>query len=180
MKLEDELIIISNSLHEAYIALALTTLTDIEDLDNQEPLTKAARLLHESLEILDSQIQHSNTFLLLKANGELKEVNIPLEPSSLFNSHIHSLISSEIYELVSFGDDCHSFYFIVDELGKVRNFPKAINLKATSIFPGSKYGDYIVGDVVIGKHGYINGEPDVIGLSQEDIEVLREFLGDKK
>ncbi len=173
---EKELALISNTLHDTFLALAFMATADIEDPDNEDPLVKSVDLLRQALELLDSQIKHSDTFLLLKATGELQKVKIPLGNPSVFNEHIHTLINCECYELEEFGNSDKRFYFVVDELGKLYEFPRPLNTKATSLYPGVNLGDYIVGDVIIGKHGYINGEPDLVGLDDSEISYFNMVL----
>ena len=66
----------------------------------------------------------------------------------------------EIVYLPHFGD----LLMLVDDMGKVSDPPKRINPLASMFYPGTNYGDPIVGDVLLGKSGLFNGEPDVTGL----------------
>ena len=131
-----------------------------------DPLFCAAELIEKALEFVDKEFEHSNTFLLLKTSGEVSRVSLPLGESEQFNSRVHELLNCTYYELVSIKG---GYYFIVDELGKVCKPPKEINRKASLFYPGTNYGDPIVGTVLIGKHGYVNGEPDAVGFDEDDL-----------
>ena len=61
-----------------------------------------------------------------------------------FNEHIYKLISADCYEPVYIFSD---LIMLVDECGKFTGKP--INIRASQFYPGTQYGDPIVGDVVI-------------------------------
>lgn len=60
------------------------------------------------------------------------------------------------------------YLLVVDEEGKVKDPPKQPNEVATMLFKGA----VIVGDVIIGKSGLRNGEPDIVGLDSYEVESL--------
>lgn len=60
-----------------------------------------------------------------------------------FNEHVHELISADCYEAVYVLSD---LIMLVDESGKLTGKP--INPRASQFYPGTPYGDPIVGDVV--------------------------------
>ena len=115
----------------------------------------------------------SNTYLYVKSDGNVSRVNITYEPYDNFNDSVHKLINCSIYELVHLPGD---FYLIIDELGKCYDVPKAVNIKASMLYPGTSYGDCIVGDVLVGKLGTVNGEPDMVGLAEGELVMLEEFF----
>ncbi len=170
---------ISNTLHELKLALYMLAYerAEHEKLESKDPLISAADFIEKALEFVDKEIKHSNTFLLLKTSGELSRVTLPLGLPDKFNSRVHELLNCTYYELVSIKGDC---YFIVDELGKLCKPLKEINRKASLFYPGTNFGDPIVGDVIIAKHGYVNGEPDAVGLDEEDLRYFEEFLNSIK
>ena len=62
---------------------------------------------------------------------------------------------------------------VVDELGKCYDPPRPVNPRASIFYPGTFYGDPIVGDVLI--VGF-DGSPDIIGLTDGQIfELLSKF-----
>lgn len=170
--LNDTLIEISKSIHELSFCLAGAALDFHEE--NEEianALEEASELLQEAELIVDENVVHSTTYLLLKVNGEFSRVEIPYDS---FNERIHELIGCECYELVSYKED---YYFCVDELGKCYETPKPDNKKASLFYPGMLHGDMIVGDVVIGKLGYVDGEPDMVGLNEDELQRFEKILG---
>ena len=162
---------ISKKLHELTMLLASVCLGRYDDSSEiTSTLSGAVDLLTQAELIVDGAVVHSTSYLLLKANGECSRVEIPYDE---FNERIHELIGCEYYELVSFKDD---FYFAVDELGKCYKQPKPKNVKASLFYPGMLAGDFIVGDVIICKHGYVNGESDMVGLTEDELEYFEKIF----
>ena len=169
--LNDKLIELSEELHMYSITVAGTALEANEgDEELSLRLSQVVEHLQDAELILDSLIEHSTTFLLLKANGEISRVEIPYEE---FHDRVHELVGCEYFELVGFKD---GFYFVVDELGKCYDEPKPVNKKASLFYTGFIHGDFIVGDVLIGKHGYVEGEPDIVGLSEDELKHFEKIL----
>ena len=110
------------------------------------------------------------TYLYVKADGSVSQVDVPHKN---FNDNVHKLIDCSIYELVHVPGD---FYLVVDESGKILDVPKPVNIKASMLYPGTPYGDPIVGDVLIGKLGTVDGEPDMVGLSVIELEMLEKYF----
>lgn len=168
---------ISKLLHEIKVRLInISFYRDDEGYEN-DPLYKASELMNNVIDMVDKEVVHSNTFLLLTADGKISRVKIPLGDPSIFNDCVHKLLDCKYYELVSIKQD---FYFIVDELGKCYDVPKPINLKASLLYPGNPFGDPIVGTVLIGKHGYVNGEPDAVGLHADDLIYFENLINSIK
>lgn len=171
MKDNDKIIQISEQLHDLTMSLATLVIERYDDTSEEEdPLGQAVDLLTQAELIVDGEIEHSETYLLLKADGTYSRVNIPYPE---FNDNVHKLIGFEWFELVSIRD---KFYFVVDECGKLYKEPKPVNKKASLFYPGMLHGDMIVGDVLIGKHGYVDGEADIVGLSEEDLKYFESFF----
>lgn len=170
---------ISKKLHELKMALYLGAYdrAENEESENEDPLITAAELIEQALVIVDKEFKHSNTFLLLKANGEITRVTLPLGDAESFNGAVHELISCQYYEVVSIHQD---FLFIVDELGKVSVPVKTVNKKASLFYSGTNFGDPLVGDVLIGKYGYVNGEPDAVGLDDDELKYFEGIINSIK
>ena len=111
-----------------------------------------------------------DTYLHLKVDGSFQRVDIA-NPD--FNDEVHRLVNCKWYELVHLPGD---YYLVVDELGRVCEKPKDVNVLASMLYPGTPHGDPIVGDVLIGKLGYVNGESDMVGLSEEELKTLEEYF----
>lgn len=109
-------------------------------------------------------------YLYVKVDGSVSRVEVPNES---FNCSVHKLIDCSIYELVRVPG---GFYLVVDENGKIYEQPKPVNIKASMLYPGTPHGDPIVGDVLIGRLGKVNGEPDMVGLVDEEFELLEKFF----
>ncbi len=168
----DLLIEISERLHELTMSLATLVIERYDDTSEElDPLGKAVELLTEAELIVDGEIEHSETYLLLKADGTYSRVNIPYPE---FNENVHKLIDCDCFELVGIRD---KFYLVVDECGKLYKEPKPVNKKASLFYLGSLHGDMIVGDVLIGKHGYVDGEADIVGLSENELKWYEGLLG---
>ena len=67
------------------------------------------------------------------------------------------------------------YMLVINEEGKLIDLP--IN-KTGSVLYGCDidHGEPIVGDLVIMKDGYVNGEPDIVGLDDEDIPRILSLL----
>ena len=110
------------------------------------------------------------TYLLVKVDGSVSRVEIPHKE---FNDNVHRLIECSIYELVHVPG---GFYLVVDENGKMYEVPKPVNVLASMLYPGTPHGDPIVGDVLIGRIGTVNEEPDMIGLSEVELKLLETYF----
>ena len=167
----EELINISENLHALTMSLAGLVIERYDDASEEtDPLSEAVELLEKAELVVDGEIEHSETYLLLKADGTYSRVNIPYPE---FNDNVHTLIDCEYFEVVRIRE---KFYFVVDELGKVRENPKPVNPKASLFYPGMLHGDMIVGDVLIGKHGYVDGEADIVGLSEDELKYFESLI----
>lgn len=67
------------------------------------------------------------------------------------------------------------YCMIVDEEGLLKEQP-VLNLVGSVLYGTPEHGQPIVGDVVIMKDGFDNGEPDIVGLSDEDVSRLHAFF----
>lgn len=63
----------------------------------------------------------------------------------------------------------HNLLMIVNEEGKLGELP--YNEVASDLVD-----DVIVGDILIMTEGFVNGEPDIIGLDDEQIEIVKKAL----
>ena len=113
--------------------------------------------------LINSHVVYSDKYLLVRANGEVSEVEIPKDQ---FHELVHELVGCEMFEFVSVYD---GYIFVVDECGKIREDPKPINHYCSAYYAGTLHGDPIVGDVLIGKYGYVDFESDIVGLDADEL-----------
>lgn len=63
------------------------------------------------------------------------------------------------------------FCMIVNEEGRLQNLP--VNSLGSFLYGADQHGEPIVGDIVIMKDGYRDGEPDIIGLEDAEVEKVK-------
>lgn len=66
----------------------------------------------------------------------------------------------------------YGFCCVVDEVGKIRQDPKPVNPWASMFYPGTWYGDPLVGSVVFCRIGLVDGESDWVPLTQRDLAMI--------
>lgn len=91
-------------------------------------------------------------FIPADAEAPCRWVEIESDSCSGFNDDVHRLIDCDCYEQVYIKND--DIVFLVDESGKIKNPPKPINVRASEFYPGTMYGDPIVGDVIVCSLGF--------------------------
>lgn len=62
------------------------------------------------------------------------------------------------------------YCMIVDEEGLLKGY--GLNLVGSYLYETDKHGQPIVGTIVLMKDGYRDGEPDIVGLDDSDIDTL--------
>lgn len=60
------------------------------------------------------------------------------------------------------------FCMVVNDEGQLRGLSR--NLVGSFLYGTDLHGEPVVGNIVIMKYGYRNGEPDIVGLTDEEIE----------
>lgn len=65
---------------------------------------------------------------------------------------------------------------LVNEEGLLEGLP--MNTIGSILYGTQIHGQPIVGNIVIMKEGWVNGEPDIVGLEEPDILWLREMAAD--
>lgn len=104
----------------------------------------------------------SHKFLFIPADCARSCEWITQNDGERVNGMIHRYINCDLFEIVHF--PIGNLILIVDECGKLK--PHDVNQLASKLYPGTPYGDYIAGDVIIGR----------IGLVQTDIIDGNPFL----
>ena len=69
------------------------------------------------------------------------------------------------------------FGCVVDECGKIKADPQPVNPYASLLYPGTPYGDPLVGPVIFVRIDLVDGEPDWCPLHSFQISFLESFLG---
>lgn len=106
--------------------------------------------------------------ILIKTNLTIDVVELPEEDAS-FNDMVHKLIDCELYEPAGL---LYGYVALVDESGKLKL--KHMNHLATVLYPSMN--DILVGDVLITKIGYEDGDSSFVSLSDADITMLKNVL----
>lgn len=68
----------------------------------------------------------------------------------------------------------YNYVLIVDEEGRLK--PNRINPIASMMYGTPKHGEPIVGTCLLMKEGIVDGEPDLVGLTEEEITTVMPVL----
>lgn len=103
-------------------------------------------------------------YLVLEPDGELHWIQVT--DRKYLAAAFRKAIGTSLLEHVSlpFGFGC-----VVDDIGKVRQDPKPLNSLASRFYPGTDFGDPLVGPVVFVRIDWIDGEHDWAMLRDEDL-----------
>lgn len=71
----------------------------------------------------------------------------------------------------------YGFCIVVDECGKIKQNPQPLNPLASMFYPGTLYGDPIVGPVVFVRIGLVDGESDWCPLTKRDLTLISLITG---
>ncbi len=106
-------------------------------------------------------------YLFIPVVGEIKVLELD-EPVNF--SEVYELIGCDFIETVRvvFSD----IIMMVDESGKIKSPAKSLNPRASMFYGGFRYGDYIAGDVLIGKEILTADGFDIGGIPPMFIEYL--------
>lgn len=107
-------------------------------------------------------------FLVVPVSGEMKVLQLDGDDPGFFAT-LREMIGADGVEIVH----CGEYLMLVDDCGAILDPPKPINKLASTLYPGSDYGDYIHGDALIGALGFRNGEPDIVGLYPRQLTLLQ-------
>lgn len=110
-------------------------------------------------------------YLLLSPDGKLSWIKTQRENML---ATFKAKIGCEWVEHVSLP---HGFGCVVDEMGKVKRVPQPVNPYASRFYPGTYYGDPLVGPVVFVRTGYVDGEPDWVPLTDAQVSLVALILG---
>ena len=109
----------------------------------------------------------SRKFIHIRTNNDIHVLDIPEEG---FLDKAKEIIGCEYIETAPIQG---SLIFLLDENGKLEG--KEFNYQATMLYPGFPM-DVIVGDVLVASVGFKDGESDIVGLNDEDLQFLTSLL----
>lgn len=112
-------------------------------------------------------------YLVLYPNGYLNWIQTA--HSDILEA-FHKAIGCNMLEQVTLP---YGFCCIVDECGKIKDKPQPLNPLASRMYPGTFYGDPLVGPVIFVRIDLIDGEPDWAPLRDQDLIILELLLGKK-
>lgn len=98
-----------------------------------------------------------------------------------FDTPLHESLGATVggwFEIVHPKNLEAPYCMMVNEEGLLKRLP--LNNIASSLYNTQLHGQPIVGVAVIMKDGYVDGEPDIVGLDDDDIEKLRALFGKYK
>ena len=73
-----------------------------------------------------------------------------------------------------FSGEFQDFVMVVNEEGLILDLP--INEVGCFLYETDKHGHPIAGNAIILKQGYFEGEPDVVALTEEEAEKVKNYL----
>ena len=102
---------------------------------------------------------------------EIKEFN-PLDD---INEVIHAALDS-YYEIVRCRSLPHKYLMLVDDCGLLKSLP--VNPVASELYGIRIHGCPICGPALIMREDFVDGEPDIVGMTEEDTaELVRKLRG---
>ena len=110
-------------------------------------------------------------FLKISQNGERSNVELESDNEQLSRS-IRQELHCDLFDCVPTSEPT-GYLILVDNNGRF------VPGNRPNLIAGYYYGDIadgIVGDALIGKQGYRDGEPDIVGLDYEDLRKLNDTL----
>lgn len=110
--------------------------------------------------------------VVIKQNGAMEMLSVRKNGEWLYKT-IRKTIGGYMENVYPTGLP-RGFVMIVDEEGKLKRKP--INRFASSLYEGTLFGDFIVGDVIILKLGEHEGESDVVGIPDGEANELANKL----
>lgn len=109
--------------------------------------------------------------ILVKTTGEIREAEFG-EP--MFKT-VGKAVGGHIEHVRPRGLE-DPYCMVVNEEGRLRGLP--VNPIGSYLYGTYDHGEPIVGDIVIMKEGFTDGEPDIVGLDDLDVQQLALLLDD--
>ena len=117
----------------------------------------------------------NNHFVLISTDGTIEVKTFdPLTED--INDVIHAALDGAFYEIVRIRNMSHKYLMLVDDEGCLKAFD--INPVASELYGIRVHGCPIVGPAVIMCEDIIEGEPDIVGMTDEDVsEFIHKLRG---
>ena len=112
-------------------------------------------------------------YLVLYPSGELRWIQIT--DRRYLAAEFRKAIGCDWLEHVTLP---HGFGCVVDECGKIKERPQLFNPLASRFYPGTQFGDPLVGPVVFVRIDLVNGESDWVPLRDEDLARISLMIGE--
>lgn len=112
----------------------------------------------------------NNHYVLIRPDGliETKEFDVQTED---VNDVIHAALDGSFYEIVRIRNIGNKYIMLVDDEGVLKHL--RLNPVASELYGIRIHGCPIVGNAVIMREDLVDGEPDIVGLTDDD---LAEFI----
>ena len=111
-------------------------------------------------------------YLVLEPNGELRWIQV--SDRNYLAAAFRKAIGCDLLEHVYLP---YGFGCVVDECGKIKLDPQPFNPLASRFYPGTAFGDPLVGPVVFVRIGLVDGESDWVPLEDGDLCRISLMIG---
>lgn len=108
-------------------------------------------------------------YLVLSPDGSMRWIRTDRKALC---STIRTAIGCQLFENVRLP---YGFGCLVDESGKING--QVHNPYASDFYPGTMYGDFLFGPVVFVQYELVDGEPDIVELTDRDVHIIELLLG---
>lgn len=108
-------------------------------------------------------------YLLIMPSGRM-EIRTFDSGKEDVNDVLHRELNGGFYEIVRPFTLPHKFLVMVDDCGLLKDLE--YNHIASEIYGQKRHGGVIVGPAVIMREDFVDGEPDIVGLTYEDVDEL--------
>lgn len=110
--------------------------------------------------------------IVISTENEIKTVDIAENGSPLY-AQVRSAVGGYMENVYPRRLDSN-LIMVVNEEGLLMDLP--INLIASYLYGTDVHGHSIVGNVIILKRGYFEGEPDIVGIPDDESQTILNYL----
>ena len=116
---------------------------------------------------------HERCYLRISTTGRMEIRTFDPRKEDI-NDVIREQLNGAFYEIVRCRSLPHKFLMLVDDCGFLEGLE--YNDVASALYGVKMHGCPIVGTAVIMREDYVDGEPDIFGLTYEDVNELVEAM----